>query len=612
MTFAVLRERAAIRARRWTLAVAGLAIAAFVVALWGSLVFDDIHSVSANPALRDGDNWWRWLSDPTAFSTSGSMYRPVVLLSLGLNLQCGDTSVALKAGNLLLHALVVVLAFGWLRRLGIGMGAAFAAVSLFAVHPLSSETINLVSARSELLLYVGLLVALRAHLGYCRGGSFGPALVGIVFGGVIACGSKETGVVLPGLLLAQALLIRRVPLRAVAWQRVIRVLLPAVALVIVYLWLRHQLLGAATISLAGRTGDDPLSGHGRSFLCQFATMGLLLPQALFQMVFPVGLSLDPEVPFRHSLADPLVLAGWAGLLAAMTLGALPGPNAGVRRFGVAFAIATALPWVVIPLNVPLAEHRLYGPLLGLLLMVAPWLPRPGRRGWALGGLLLVGIVLANGRSLDYRDEVRLWTAERQHSDSWRAWWGLGAAHLRELDFAAAVEPLAEARARNGNHAGVLRNYAEALAQLSGDRAQPFRALVVTDVYLATRPDDPWARMLSAQAHLQAGRALGQSSWFSAAEQIALSCLDVADAKGFVFRVAAAARRGRDDLDGALAHLDRSLALGLDHVSVRLDRAAVLRDLGRGRAAMRELLRAQSQAPADPAVMQALRAGVAPR
>ena len=44
---------------------------------------------------------------------------------------------------------------------------------------------------------------------------------------------------------------------------------------------------------------------------------------------------------------------------------------------------------------------------------------------------------------------------------------------------------------------------------------------------------------------------------------------------------------------------------LDHVSVRLDRAAVLQELGRTAEARRELLRAQQQAPMDPGVQQAL-------
>jgi tetratricopeptide (TPR) repeat protein len=184
--------------------------------------------------------------------------------------------------------------------------------------------------------------------------------------------------------------------------------------------------------------------------------------------------------------------------------------------------------------------------------------------------------------------------------------------MRVFDFAAAVEPLAEAAARNGNNAIVLRNYAEALSQLPDHAAEPYRALVATDRYLAIRPQDPWARSLSAQAHLQAGRVLGEREWFAEAERIVLSCLDVGEPKGLVFRIAAAARQGMNDDQGALLHLDRCMEMGLDHVTVRIDRVTVLRALGRNREAHLELMRAQQEAPMDPAVMNALRSSRPPR
>jgi hypothetical protein len=279
---------------------AALAIMAYAAATAGSLVFDDIHSVATNWVLQDTANWWRWISDPTAFSELGSMFRPVVLVSLGLNFAVSDGAFALKAGNVLLHALVVFLAFGWFRRLGTPLWGTFAAMALFAVHPLVSEVVNMVSARSELLLFAGLITALRAQLAYCRGGALLPALGGIALGTVIACGSKETGVVLPGLMIAQAFFARRGPWGRVEWRRLGTTVLPAIALVLVYLLLRKVLLGEATVSLSGRTGADPLSGHGRMLVTQLATMGLLLPRALLQMVWPVGLTLDPEILFCHT------------------------------------------------------------------------------------------------------------------------------------------------------------------------------------------------------------------------------------------------------------------------------------------------------------------------
>lgn len=595
-----------------------LAVCAYAAALAGDYVFDDVHSIAANPSLHSPVDWWKLCSDPSAFSGGSSrMFRPVLLLSFAANLAVSPEPWALKAGNVLLHALIAWLGHGWLRRLGVARAPAFAALAVFAVHPLASEAINLVSARSEQLLVLGLLLALRGHLRWCRRAGPGP-LLAVLGGTLLACGSKETGALLPVLLAVQHAAVHRGRWTWRTFGRACAVLLPVAVCVVGYLVLRKLLLGQATAALLDRAGGDPLSGHGRTLVTQLATMGLLLPRALLQTVVPAGLSFDPPVDFRTSLADPLVLAGWGGVL-GLTLAALwPGRGARARRAAVALAWTCALPWILVPLNMPLAEHRLYGPLLGVLGAVAAALPRswfarasaPARSGaWrtpAFVGLLSVFACLAVGRSLDYRDERQLWQHElASRPTSWRAWWGLGTATLRTGDAPAAVEPLANAHALYPGHVDVLRNYTEALLGLPAGKAQPERALRAATELTEVAPVDPWARALLAEAHLLVGAANGDRAQFEAAERAALSCLEVGEAKGLVYRLAARARRGLGDLPGALAHLDESLAKGIDPVSVRLDRAAVLRDLGRPADAHRELLRAQRQAPFDPAVQAAL-------
>ena len=609
--------RTAVIRRAWwcTAIVAALAIAAYGAALLGDFVFDDVHSVAANPAVHDLGAFWRLLSDPTAFSAGGpKMYRPVLLVSFALNLAVSPAAWSLKAGNVLLHALVVALALPWLRRLGLPAWPACAAAALLAVHPLASEAINLVSARSELLLVLGLVIALRSHQALLRGRRRWLPLAGMLGGAVLACGSKETGVLLPALMVAQAYLSRRQPWRAAHWGRAVAGVLPVVALVLGYLVLRKLLLGQATVSLLGRTGEDPLSGHGRTLVTQLATMGVLVPRALLQMVVPVGLTMDPPVVFRHTFLDPFVMLGWSGLAAGTIAALWRGATSRVRRIGVLLAWATALPWVVVPLNMPLAEHRLYGPLLGMLAVAAGCLPRrlplasplavPLRIGFV--ALLATFATLATLRCLDYRDERTLWRADlAARPESWCAWWGLGTASMRAGDLTAALEPLANAHALCPQRDDVLRTYAQCLVGMPDAAARPFRSLGITDRYAARLPRDPWARSLQAQAHLQAGRVLGDAAWFASAERLALECLELGEPKGYVYRLAATARRLAGDTVGALGLLDTSIARGLDHYSVRLDRAELLRALGRHREAHEELLRAQQQAPTDPAVMQAL-------
>jgi tetratricopeptide (TPR) repeat protein len=612
-------SRIARAARLAGLAVFACALLAYGTALAGDYVFDDLHSVSDNPALRDLGNLARFWWDPSAFSIgAGTMYRPALLTSFALNLAISPAAWSLKAGNVLLHATVAVLLFAWVWRLSRRLRASTVAALLFAAHPLASEAINLVSARSELLAALGMLVALHAHLSWHRAGDGARAGLGMVFGCVLACGSKETGAVLPAVAAAQALWARHARWQVRDWRRSLAGLLPLLLVVAAYLAARKLLLGQATVSLLGREGGDPLSGQGRSLTVQLATMGTLLPGTVLQMLLPWRLSFDPVVQFRDSLLAPAPLAGWGTMLALTAWALWPGPSARLRRLGTAIAWCTALPWIVVPLNMPLAEHRLYAPMLGVAAIAAAAAPRlwrlvaaraPAARRLlpvAAAALLVAAIAASAQRSWLYRDELALWRAELAHNPaSFRSWWGVGTCLFRSGDAAGAIEPLEKAHALNARHFDTMRNYVEALASVPDAVAEPERSLAAADEFAAMSPRDPWARTLQVQAHLQAGRVRGGREHFEQAEQLALSCLQIATPKGYVYRLAAMARRGLGDLQGALAYLDTSIARGLHATDVRLDRAAVLRELGRARDAQRELLVAQREAPGDPAVMQAL-------
>jgi tetratricopeptide (TPR) repeat protein len=615
------------RHRAWlTAAVFALAVLAYAPSLAGVYVFDDIHSVSDNPALQDLGNLGRFWIDPAAFSRgAGTMYRPFLVTSFALNLAVSAEAWSLKLGNLLLHGAVVALLFRWLAAFGRRLWPAAAAAALFAVHPLASEAVNLVSARSELLLAFGLLLGLLAHVHWQRGGSGALAWLGMLAGTVVACGSKETGVVLPALLLVQTFCLRvRTPGRA-DWRRAAIGLAGVIALVVVYLVARKLLMGAVAVPLLERAAGDPRIGAGRTLSVQLATMGTLLPTALRQCVWPWPLTLDPVVQFDRSFANLGVLAGWATMFVATVVAMGRGPAARLRRVGVVLAWAVALPWIVVPLNMPYAEHRMYAPLLGLTAVLAagapPLLAGLRRRVAALrtpavralfAAALLVAAIGSGARSWCYHDELALWQAElAQRDDSFAAWWGVGTVRLRRGEVADAVPALERAHALNPENCDAHRNLAEALLSLPDAQAQPERALAVALGVQRAMPKDPWVRTLVAQAHLQNGRCGRGREHFEQAEAVALSCLQIASPKGYVYQIAAMGRAGCGDMAGALAHLDTSIARGLAPVGVRLDRARVLQALGRAAEARAELRQAQMLAPFDPAVLAALQQAAAP-
>jgi tetratricopeptide (TPR) repeat protein len=171
--------------------------------------------------------------------------------------------------------------------------------------------------------------------------------------------------------------------------------------------------------------------------------------------------------------------------------------------------------------------------------------------------------------------------------------------------------LTNARDARNLHFEVLRNYTEALLRQPADRREPWRTAAVAEQLLAAGPTDPWVHALAADAYVQLGEASRDATDFARAETLALRCLQLGEPKALVFRLAAAACRGRGDLAAAVAHLDDSLARGLDFPAVRAERAALWMEQGRVDEARRELARLQQQAPFDPAVQRAVARFAAP-
>jgi tetratricopeptide (TPR) repeat protein len=222
-------------------------------------------------------------------------------------------------------------------------------------------------------------------------------------------------------------------------------------------------------------------------------------------------------------------------------------------------------------------------------------------------LLWLPAAIGSGhRSWTYRDERLLWESDLAlNPDSFQAQWGLGLCRRRYGDLLGALAPLERARQLRPRHYQMLTDYTEVLLRMLPEHATPPQALEVARHLNEVWPDDAWGRTLLVRAELAMGEAGHGREHFERAEARALSCLEVAPPKGYVWQLAAKARSGLGDRDGALRHLDTSIANGLATIGVRLDRAALLRDLGRLAEAQRELALAQQQEPLNPQVMQAI-------
>jgi Flp pilus assembly protein TadD len=148
----------------WRAAVPALLVGAAAVVYWNSLpipfLYDDQTSVVGNQSIR---TLAASLSPPPhGAPVSG---RPLVNVTLAINYAAvGLDPHGYHAVNLLIHVSCALLLFGIVRRTVRETPVAAAAALLWLVHPLASEAVDYVSARTESLMALCYLSTLYAHV----------------------------------------------------------------------------------------------------------------------------------------------------------------------------------------------------------------------------------------------------------------------------------------------------------------------------------------------------------------------------------------------------------------------------------------------------------------
>lgn len=625
-----------IRARLATPYVQVACLVLFLVALFqggglGSpMHFDDAHAIVENPAIKSLGNLPTFFVDPGAFSTTGRMYRPIVLSTLAFDHWIGGGAPwAFKLGNLLQHLTICLLLLASLpllfARAGItGVKARFAtllAVLLFGLHPLHVETLNLVSSRSEILIALGFVIALAGWLHEGAKGRPARQVAWLCAGTAFACLSKETGIfVAPAILLLEFVLPsggKRDPLRQLALRFV-----PAMAIVVGYLYLRQAAFALLTVpghSFAV-TVSDPYSGGGRSMMDQIQGMTWFLPKALELILFPWSLSVDHTVFFDRPFLSLPVLSGAAIVLLPIVLALLWYRRRPLFSFAVLAAVAFSLPWILVPLNQPLAEHRLYLPVLFLVLPIAVGLlgllSRPSR-GWQRALVALSAILLLLGgrswsRSRLWYDRSALWQdALVSYPESFRALNGLGQALIDRGRLQESIPRFEQCVAVYPKYLPGVQNLCEARVRLLDevdDRAFHDETVRLTEDHAEWHWKDPFVRLLAARARLGRYRLSGSREDLAAAKAWALSCLAMVPPKMLVYKTAAEvlrrSQRKADRLE-AIALLDawqdrRLPVLNVDAWVDFLDyRAGLLIESDLLRQAEAVALRMRREQPTDP-------------
>ena len=335
---------------------------AFAPSIAGSFHLDD-YSVLGDPAFTSFGGWAELLHP--------ARVRPFTNLTLWANYQVQqDSAWGYHLVNLLLHLCAVWLASEALQKLLPPM-AAWAALIVFALHPLQTEPVAYVYARSTLLCGLFAWSAIAAWLRERRW------LAVLLTAAALL--SKEEAVALP-LFFALFFGSRR------NWPPVAAMLGLALAVGLRGLWATSQVKGS------GAGLDVAISPLGYAL-----AQGYVIVRYLRLLLFPMGFNFDPDL-------DPalwLSVLGWCALGAALILLKPP-----ARLWFAAGLIFLAPTSSLLPIDDLAADRRMYlaAPCFAAALALF-WPALKPRYLMALAGLLAT---LSFARTLVFQTEESLW------------------------------------------------------------------------------------------------------------------------------------------------------------------------------------------------------------
>ncbi len=371
----------------------------------GTVNFDTPWLVTDNPILSTGQLRWiptiLWDMERGTRLVLGAEYLPVrdltVLADFALFGSCWACHHAVNLGWYLLGCLLFLALAE--RLLGKGPRAWLAA-GLFALHPLHVESVAWLANRKDVVSLAFFMLATLLWLERRRWRwGLGLSLLCTA----LAVWSKNTAIVLPGVLVALSLLVERQDPRKARWW---------------LQWLPFGLLVGACLAVSLSLGDlvamyAPTRGGSLASALLLECRVLLI--YLRMLVLPVGLSAVYIEPPLLPLAHPASLASLALVLALLAAIPLAARRAPMAALGLACFFLTLLPVSqLVPIQNLMADRYLLLPSAGLALLLASLWPADlrgrSRLALVLPGLALLGLGVGTAqRCLVWRDSVALWS-----------------------------------------------------------------------------------------------------------------------------------------------------------------------------------------------------------
>ena len=560
---------------RWVPAAIVIALAVFAYSnvAQNGFVLDDDPIIVKNTLVRSIGNLGRIFATNYWAGASGAsdpgLYRPFTVFTYALNYSAsGSSAAAFHLTNVALHAATSLLVLLFAGELLGSAAAAFAAASIFAVHPIHVEAVTGVVGRAEILVTLFVLLALWVG----RNPSIlAAAGTGLFY--LLALFSKESAVTLPAVF-ALYDWSRREPLRergqlstaALAPRYVAMV----IALVIYFAFRLH----AVTEPAHAWTGWLGVPAYARVL-----TASRVLVEYVGLFVWPRTLLADywtTDVPIARSLADGPALLSLILLVGVIVLLATKLRRQRTLVFSIGWFLITILPAsnLFFAAGLGKAERILYLPSVGLcfavgcgILALDAW---PQLRVAALRVALPVVLLALGARTIrrnqDWRDNLTLAQSSLAVSPHSPLMNDLVAADLVTRGAAQQAVPLIEEAIRQSPDKALFHVH---LGVAYYSQKQTERAVAEYNKALQLEPKNADALNNLGVVYLDQGNANEALKWFNAALDAAPGHADAHTDRGLVYLSAGRLDDAIQDFRAAVAtdptraeaHNDLGVALG---------------------------------------------------
>jgi tetratricopeptide (TPR) repeat protein len=383
------------------------------------------------PALRGGflfDDTVQQFAIPAASAPLGSWIgpvRPVLMFSYWINSQIsGQDAYSFHVFNVLFHCITTFLIFLIVRRL-VGrltglpnqtrdLLAAFAAL-LFLLHPAQTESVAYIAGRSESLSALFAAAAYAVFLYRPAPATSWVTAAALLALFALAVFSKEQAIVLPALFLLTDLWLN--PGHAFQtirgnWRLYLPIAAVGLAAVAVF---RKLIMSVGTGTGGGSAGFGMKDLTWYQYLfTQFRAVFVYIRTFLF----PANLTLDWDFPISKTILDHGAIAGLVVLAALAAAAWHFRSRFPLAAFGYfVFLLLLSPTSSILPIRDPVAERRMYLPMLGLLLILVDFVSRlrihnkaPDRNALAAACLvvLLVAAAVTHARAEVWSGPVSLW------------------------------------------------------------------------------------------------------------------------------------------------------------------------------------------------------------